>query len=252
MADLIAPAVDDARPEAAGGATSTITLDAIATPERLVDPAVSRAKFAREIDAYRAREAEYRTRGWFLVRAEFPEVFVLMAAPQLRPTTIVYGLLLDFRDYDLIAPALRFVNPFTGESLPVKDVPRVHKRLAVAPAAVNGRQAPAAEGGPCCDSNADAPAQRPVAPQVAPPDQFGNFVQGHGDHPAFLCVAGTREYHAHPYHSNDPWLAHRGTGPGTLHYLLNIVWRHGVIPLVSYQIQVSVNMVPQADPRRIP
>ena len=38
-------------------------------PGQYVDPAVSRAKFEREIAEYRSFEADYRARGWFLVKA---------------------------------------------------------------------------------------------------------------------------------------------------------------------------------------
>lgn len=249
MADPIAP-VADAVPAAA--AKSIVKPGAESSPERLVDPAVSQAKFSREIRAYRAREAEYRARGWLLIRAEFPEVFVLMAAPHIQQTPIIYGLLLDFRDYDLIAPSLRFVNPFTGEPLSVKHVRPLFQRRIAAAVDVNGHQTPVPLDTSDQGGNGDAPARAASAPApaLARPEQPANLVQGHGDHPAFLCVAGTREYHAHPYHSNDPWLAHRGSGRGTLHYLLNIVWRHGIAPLAGYQINVSMAL--QLDQSRIP
>ncbi len=39
----------------------------MATQSRLADPAVSRAKFEREVAEYRAVVSEYRQRGWLLV-----------------------------------------------------------------------------------------------------------------------------------------------------------------------------------------
>lgn len=216
--------------------------------ESLIDPAISQAKFAREIEAYRANEIEYRRRGWLLVRAEFPAVLVVMAAPQLRPSPMLYGLELNFTNYDLVAPSLRFVNPFTGQVLRVNEVQTVFQRK---PAIPQGNvAAPAADDahGAATD-HADAQLDQQGEEQAF---TIGNLVQGHGDHPAFLCVPGTREYHAHPFHSNDPWMAHRGQGPGTLYHLLNVVWSHGVAPLAGYQIQVNVAMVPQPDVDRIP
>ena len=46
------------------------------TSGQYVDPTVSRAKFDREIADYRSFEADYRSRGWFLVKADWPLVIV--------------------------------------------------------------------------------------------------------------------------------------------------------------------------------
>lgn len=39
---------------------------------QVVDPEVSRAKFDREVAAYRQLEATYQKRGWLLLRGEIP------------------------------------------------------------------------------------------------------------------------------------------------------------------------------------
>ena len=82
---------------------------------QFTEPAVSQAKFEREIREFRDLEAEYQQRGWFLMRAEFPEAFVLVAGPKLHPPAIVTGVLFDFKNYDAATPSVRLVNPFTGE-----------------------------------------------------------------------------------------------------------------------------------------
>lgn len=211
-----------------------------AKPERQVDPSVSRAKFEREVRAYRAQEATYRERGWFLIRAEFPEVLVLMSSPRVQPWGIQYTLRFDFTDYDLLPPSLQFVNPFTLAPLSVGAVLAIFQKREDPKDAGDVEKALAHENG----AGGLSPGQA-APPQLLQPL---NLVQGHGgDHPAFLCVPGTREYHAHPYHSNDPWLAHRGTGPGSLYYLLDVVWRHGILPFVGYQILFQ----PRHDPRLI-
>ena len=46
----------------------------------------SRTKFDREIADYRAFEADYRTRGWFLVKAEWPVVIVVLASDKPEST----------------------------------------------------------------------------------------------------------------------------------------------------------------------
>ena len=48
------------------------------------DPSVSRTKFDREIAEYRALEADYRARGWFLVKAEWPVVVVVLASDKTK------------------------------------------------------------------------------------------------------------------------------------------------------------------------
>jgi hypothetical protein len=53
-----------------------------------------------------------------------------------------------------------------------------------------------------------------------------------------LCVPGVREYHNHPGHSGDSWLLHRGTGTGTLFFVLDVLYRYGVQPIDGYNIQM--------------
>lgn len=212
------------------------------SPERLVDPSVSRAKFEREVRQYRAQEATYRKRGWFLVRAEFPEVLVLMSSPHVQPWGIQYALLLDFTDYDLLPPSVKFVDPFTLDPLPLNAVLALWQK----------RERPGGGGGDPNDVNLENGAGPAPEAQAAPVQlvQPLNLVQGHPDRPAFLCVQGTREYHAHPYHSNDPWGAHRGKGPGSLFYLLDVIWRHGILPFGGYQIHASLR--PHWNGERVP
>ena len=56
----------------------------------------------------------------------------------------------------------------------------------------------------------------------------------------FLCIPGVREYHEHPAHSGDSWLLHKGSGEGTLYFLLNTIYRYGVEPIPSYGISMGV------------
>ena len=67
--------------------------------EQYVDPSVSRTKFKREIDDYRALESDYRARGWFLVKAEWPVVVVVLASNQTKPPAIVAAVQFDYSNY---------------------------------------------------------------------------------------------------------------------------------------------------------
>lgn len=167
----------------------------------LVDPAVTRIKFEREIRNYRTMESEYQRRGWLLLRAEYPEAVVLFAAPQLAPPPLLVGVVINFINYDFWPPSVRFVNPFTlarlrGSEMPIQLLKRV-------------------------------PGDPPVQ----------HLIQQHADQVPFLCVRGVREYHHHPFHSNNPWLAQRGAAAGTLYDILNIIWLHGVVPIKHYAVQ---------------
>ena len=196
--------------------------DADAAPP-FVDPAVSRRKFDREIQNFRAMEGEYLRRGWILVRAEYPEAVVLFAAPQLAPPAVVLGVRLDFTNYDFWPPSVRFVRPFTLEPLTIAEMPT---RLV--------RREPGAGGS--------------WIPQP--------LIQHQTDQIPFICARGVREYHHHPAHSNDPWLAYRATGVGTLYHTLNLIHRYGIAPMKNYAVNLQIAGVsfgfPQPDLASIP
>jgi Predicted metal binding domain len=192
------------------------------TVSQVVDPGVSRAKFDREVATYRDLEATYRKRGWLLLEAKFPEVFVAFAATKLRPAPIVAAVILDFTDYDLQPPSVRFVDPFTREKLLFSNV---------------GFQM----------------LRRPQMPGV-PPEMIATMIQQGAiqlssllqanrldDYP-FLCLPGIREYHDNPAHTGDSWLLHRGSGEGSLAFILEKIWTYGSDPLSTYNIQVQAQV----------
>ena len=185
-----------------------------------VDPAVSRVKFNREISDYRTMEATYRKRGWLLLDAEFPEVFVAFAATKLRPAPLVAAVLINFSNYDLHPPSVRFADPFTREPLLARDLQfAMYRRSTVAGAEPN--------------------AVAPMIPQIQ--IQLLNMIQNHGpeEYP-FICLPGIREYHDNPAHTGDSWLLHRASGEGSLAFILEKIWSYGVDPLSMFQVQVQV------------
>lgn len=215
-------------------------------PEPLVDPVVARAKFDRQVADYRQMEREYLKRGWLMVRAEFPELVVLFAGTHLNPPGVLFGVVIDFTNYDLWAPSVRFVEPFTLDPLPAHQAPAVLKRPAPAAPPAEGGAMP---GGQPADANPlPGAAVQPVIAGLPPGMQVvfqpapQNLVQVHPGGLPFLCMAGVREYHEHPFHSDDPWLAHRGTGVGTLQHILDVIHRHGVLTLKQWNFQVSMQV----------
>ena len=190
----------------------------MATAELFVDPAVSRAKFERELADYRKLADEYARRGWWMIKAEFPEVFVVFAAPQLKPPAVVFGALLDFTNYDFLPPSVRLVDPFTREPYKGKNLPvPLLRRSQLAPLPINS-----------INDSSDLPPQALM--------QFHN-----PEDIPFLCMPGVREYHQHPAHSGDLWLLHRDRGEGRLFFILDHLYRYGVAPLQAYHIQLAIS-----------
>lgn len=186
--------------------------------EQFVDPAVSRAKFDAEIAEFRALEPEHRRRGLILLRAEFPTVVVGLVAAHLRPMPLVAGVSLDYTNFDAVPPSVQFVDPLTEEPYPLKAMPlnlmQFRPELVAAVAA-----APIVDG----------------VPQVP----FANLLQAETpDAIPFLCIAGVREYHAHPAHTGDAWELHRAAGAGKLYRLIEIIYNLG-IKTIAYNVGIS-------------
>lgn len=181
-----------------------------------VDPTVSRAKFEREVAQFREHETMHRQRGIFLLGATFPEVFVLLASPRVRPSVLIAGVVIDFANYDLKPPSVTFVNPFSREPIKAKDLtismPRRQPMHGVPPE---------------------------VATALAQQGQIQviNMIQFNGpEEVPFLCLPGVREYHDNPAHTGDSWLLHRRSGEGSLHFILEQIWKYGVNPFDQFQI----------------
>lgn len=187
---------------------------------QVVDPEVSRAKFDREVAAYRVLEANYRKRGWLLLGATFPEVFVAFAATKIKPAPIVAAVIVDFTDYDLQPPSVRFVDPFTRERLTASNVGFQMLRRPAMPGAPPEMIAAMIQQGAI---------QLSAMLQANKPDDF-----------PFLCLPGVREYHDNPAHTGDSWLMHRGSGEGSLVFILEKIWIYGADPLAAYNIQIQI------------
>ena len=189
----------------------------MAEPPLLVDPAVSRVKFERELATYRALADDHRRRGWWLLDAEFPTAFVVFATPRVKPPAVVFGAVLDFSNYDFWPPSVRLVDPFTCEPYRARDLPGdLRRRVPV--------QLQPELAGLGLGSFQNQPMMQFLDPEELP----------------FLCLPGVREYHEHPGHSGDSWLLHRGKGEGTLHFILNQLYTYGVQPINGYQVGLQV------------
>ena len=200
---------------------------ASARSPQAVDPVVSRAKFDREVDRFCALRDEHIRRGWWLLDASWPQVLMVFAAPQLKPPAVVFGAVIDFTDFDFRPPSVRLVDPFTREPYRAKELPTILKRAVPAPAGL---------GIQILGEGIALIAEQPLMQAYGP------------DEVPFLCVPGVREYHEHPGHSGDPWALHRGGPEGTLHFVLDVLYRYGVQPISEYQVTARVSGFRQRQP----
>lgn len=177
--------------------------------EVLVDPEVARRKFDAELATVAAIEADLHRRGIWILSATFPNVFVAFAAPRIRPVNVYFGAVINFDNFDLQPASVRLVDPLTREPLVQGQILAPFARL------VNGVPQPLLMGRPN-----DVP---------------------------FLCLPGVREYHEHPAHTGDSWLLHRGTGEGSLYFLLDKLCRYGTEPIagIGFTFNLNVDGIPE-------
>lgn len=174
-----------------------------------VDPAVSRAKFDREVVEFRKSSEAYHRRGIWVIDAAFPEIFLVFVAVHPKPFPFVaFGVVLNFENYDVIPPSVRFVNSMTREVLKKSEMTLDFKRAVPIP------------GAPL-----NVMEQRPI---------LQGFAE---DQPPFLCLQGIREYHSHPGHSGDSWWLYRTSGMGTFANLAEILAKYGSDPIRGLNFQ---------------
>jgi len=211
-----------------------------------VDPAVSQAKFDREVAEFRGQQTAHHKRGIWLLDATFPDVFlVLMATAFLTiPKDVrdrryircgrfplsfgtlggvsvvpaVFAVVINFENYDVEPPSVRFVHPVTREPLRAMDLPHPMQRI---------KRAKGPDGKLATGPNGEAMFEDQPLLQAEDLQR-----------PAFLCLQGVREYHAHPGHTGDSWWLHRGTGVGRLAYLANILATYGIDTVQGIRLQM--------------
>lgn len=178
--------------------------------ELLVDPAVSAAKFDEQIRIFRTNAALYRQRGCWLLEATFPHALFVFCSPKTRPGAVIMGVQLNFENFDLWAPSVVFVNPFTGHPFPAGKLPTKMPRAVPGPGPMG----------------------------FVPQDLIAQY-EGTNALP-FLCLAGVREYHNHPAHTGDSWLLHRDQPEGQMAYLLDTILKYAVEPIDGFQIGMQI------------
>lgn len=181
--------------------------------DMVVPSDVSRRKLQRELDTWKANVAmHWQRERAVIVGIEDLTVDVAFAVPldgislglpgPSASAVIPFAIRLEFTNYDLEPPSLTFIHPFT---------------------------------------------RTPAAPIVP----FREVVDGVErsilvpEHPItrlpFICQPGIAEYHIHPEHRNESWLAeHRDRGLGRLANVVERVWRAATEHASVRVVQVAV------------
>lgn len=188
-----------------------------------VDPAVSMAKFRREVGRLRRGLPDYSGFGWWLRKAVFPIVEIGFVAVNASPPLVLVIARFDFTDYDAKPLSVTFHDAKTGAILPKERMHTKLEKLQIIDAAALGAGDVAA-----------APGQVNV--------ERVELIQGVPGQPAFLCLPGVRQYHDNPAHSGDPWELRRTAGEGSLLQLAHKICQYGVTPV--HGVEIVTNLRP--------
>jgi len=176
----------------------------------LVDPSVSRAKIGRELESWRRNEADYRRKGWVMLRDNLDDLFVevgflaLIPMGSIQIPIILPTIRLDYDNYDLLPPSMSFIDIFTGQ--------------------------PTA-----------APFNQALVP--GPDGQDRNVLITNTNGKQFLCFAGIREYHEHPDHNGDAWLLYRHEKRGSIAVICERIWETMTSAVAGIQFQMQPSLL---------
>ncbi|WNV75159.1 putative metal-binding protein [Geodermatophilus sp. DSM 44513] len=212
-----------------------------------VHPQVTRVKYDREVANLSRDAARHRSLGIFLLAAEYPTVLVGFASPKLKPAAFIFAMHVDYTDYDLQAPSIRFVDPFTSAPYKASEVPTQMMRTVGPPRPAAVPFPPELAGqAPLPGNPGQPPGFPPPGTPQAPPMgglmivEQQPLLQAYGpDDIPFLCLPGVREYHDHPGHSGDHWELHRTIGAGSLARLVQVVHTYAVQPVQGWNVHLN-------------
>jgi len=89
---------------------------------QFVDPEVSKRKFEQEMSLFEDIVEAQRRRGVILLASEFPNAYFGFLATSLSPAPLVFAVRFNFDNYDVNPISVRFVDPFSFETLKINQV----------------------------------------------------------------------------------------------------------------------------------
>lgn len=187
---------------------------------QVADPNVSKAKYDSEVSSFLKGYPHYKKKGILLLDQTFPQVKLAFFSLKIIPHPLIFSVKIDFTNYDLEPPSIKFINAFNDELIPLGQLPHQFPRKV---------------------------------------GQSGNQINlqplalAQADGIPFFCIPGVREYHNHPAHTGDSWLLHRNIGgEGTLGFLVDKLYQYGISSINGMQIPLAIQrMVPSFDAQSI-
>lgn len=140
-------------------------------------------------------------------------VRVTFIGRHILPRVAVCTADIDFTNYDIVPPSVRFLDPLTFKPAicgSYQQVPPSEIRSLI-------------QGTYVKDGN------------------VSNIILNHAeDGMPFLCLPGVREYHSHPQHTDEPWQKYRKNLSGhILYYLLDVIDNCCVEPMKALAVNVN-------------
>ena len=179
---------------------------------QITDPKVSRLKFEKEIQDFRALEGEWRKKGIYCLKAEFPVVELFFTANRLEPPKSSFVVRIDFTNYNTMPPSIVFIDKKDGTAIKQRN-------LGISFIKVNQTWT-----GNQCKLD------------------FQSILVGNPDDIPFICIPGVREYHLHPAHSGNSWFLHKIRGEGTLGFLIDQLYSHSIENMNTATIHLNFNL----------
>lgn len=87
-----------------------------------VDPEVTKLKFEKELQEFKILENEYREKGVVCFHVTSFSVSLIFAVPHLKPQPIAFAVNIDYTNWDVEPPSIKFIDPFTNILLPREEI----------------------------------------------------------------------------------------------------------------------------------
>lgn len=178
-------------------------------------PEITAKKYKVEVDNFKKIFEIWREKGVFLVKEEFPILEFIFHGRKVTPSPLAFAVRIDFSNYDVEPPSVKFICPFTSKLLTRKEVQTQFIQIRKPD-----------------HFNPNLPIKNQIQQQ--------DLLQGGPDEIPFFCIPGVREYHDHPAHTGDSWLLYRKKGEGTLGFILDQLYDHSIPTITSYKLGLVV------------